>query len=369
MRLAFRELWRRPGRFVTATGILTLISLLLLFLGGLLDGLLNNSTGAVRAQPGDVIVYSSTARESFLRSRIDPAVRERVEALPVVDEVGGLGIVQLGARLPDRGPRELLDVALFGVELAPRGVPEVPPPGQAYADEVLREQGVERGMTLLLGPARSPVTVIGFVKDTNYLGQGGLWAAPETWREVLTANRPDEILAPGVFQTLVVRGQGPVDELAAAIDAATAGATTTLSVRDAAEAIPGVREQRGTFNQIIGVTVFIAVVVVALFFALLTVERTGLYGVLKAMGASSGTLFAGVVAQAATVTLLAAAIGTAVSVGVGLAIPPGTVPFELTPTRIATSVAYLLVAAVVGCVFSLRRVLRIDPASAIGGSA
>ena len=51
------------------------------------------------------------------------------------------------------------------------------------------------------------------------------------------------------------------------------------------------------FNQIIGVTLVIAVVVVALFFALLTVERVGLYGMLKAIGARSRTLFGGVVAR------------------------------------------------------------------------
>ena len=40
MKLALRELRRRPGRFVTATIILTLIAMLLMFLGGLLDGLI-----------------------------------------------------------------------------------------------------------------------------------------------------------------------------------------------------------------------------------------------------------------------------------------------------------------------------------------
>ena len=38
----------------------------------------------------------------------------------------------------------------------------------------------------------------------------------------------------------------------------------------------------------------------------------------------------------------------------------------VTPARIILSVVLLLVAAVLGCSFSLRRVLRIDPASAIG---
>ena len=40
MKLAWRELVRRPGRFAMAGAILTLLALLLMFLGGLLDGLL-----------------------------------------------------------------------------------------------------------------------------------------------------------------------------------------------------------------------------------------------------------------------------------------------------------------------------------------
>ena len=67
------------------------------------------------------------------------------------------------------------------------------------------------------------------------------------------------------------------------------------------------RSSRRVFNQIIAVTIVIALVVVALFFALITIERTALYGVLKALGASSGTLFAGVLLQALVVTAIASA--------------------------------------------------------------
>ncbi len=56
------------------------------------------------------------------------------------------------------------------------------------------------------------------------------------------------------------------------------------------------------FNGIIGTTFAVAVLVVALFFALLTLERIPLYGVLKAMGSSSRQLFSGVVAQALVIT-------------------------------------------------------------------
>ena len=89
MNLALKELRRRPGRFATATVIITLIAILLMFLGSLLDGLIQSSTGAIRAQNADAIVYSSTAQASFPRSRIDVDLRRQIEALPGV--LGGNG--------------------------------------------------------------------------------------------------------------------------------------------------------------------------------------------------------------------------------------------------------------------------------------
>ncbi|MFZ4519358.1 MAG: FtsX-like permease family protein [Microthrixaceae bacterium] len=372
MNVAVTELRRRPGRFVTATIILTLLATLLLLLGGLLDGLLNGATSAVAGQRGDVIVYSSTAEQSFLRSRITPEQRAQVEAVDGVKAVGGLGVVQLGARVPGNADRDLADVALFGYEIAPVGVPADPPAtGTAYADRTLEAEGIKEGMTVEVGPARTPVEIVGWVDGLVYSGQGTLWASADTWRATVNANRPDAGVGDGVVQALVVQADPGVSpaRLTAAIDEATDGSTDSLTRSDAVEAIPGVKEQRGTFNQIIGVTLVIAVVVVALFFALLTVERTGLYGVLKAIGATSGRLFVGVVLQAVVVTAIAAAIGSALAVVLDVVIPPGSIPYTLLPGRVVSSVVFLLVAAVVGCAFSLRRVLRIDPASAIGSAS
>ena len=369
MKLAWKELRRRPGRFGAATAILTLIALLLMFLGGLLDGLIAQSTNAINAQRGDLLVFSSASRESFLRSRIDPATAATIRSVPGVANVGGLGVVQVGARVPGRGPRDLAAVALFGVEIAPRGVPGVPKRGEAYADSTLRQEGVRVGQTVLLGPARSPITIIGFVDDTNYSGQGALWASLETWVDVLGPNRPQENLAEGAVQSLVVQVDGDVRGVAAEIDRATAGSTRTLTIEQAINAVPGVKEQRSTFATIIGVTGFVALVVVALFFTLLTVERTSLYGVLKAVGARSRTLFAGVVLQALVVTLIASVLAGGAGIALDAMIPSGSLPYELGASRVLTSVALLLVAAVIGSGFSLRRVLRIDPASAIGSSS
>ena len=368
MKLALRELRRRPGRFVAATVILTLIALLLMFLGGLLDGLIGSSTGAYRAQQADVIVYSGTSNRSLVRSRITPEVRQQVEATEGVSSVGALGSIQLGAR-PSETPktRDLVSTVLFGYELAPSGLPAAPPPaGKVIADTALRADGVAQGDVLLLGPQRSRVQVIGFVDDTRYAGQGSLWGSIDTWRSVESANRPGQV-GPEAVQALVVRAAtGDPSQVATAIDMTTSGATESLTLSAATEALPGVAQQTATFNQIIGVTALVALVVVALFFALITVERTALYGILKAVGASGWTLFIGVITQAVVVTLVAAAIGVAGSLALDAVIAPGSIPFDVTSSRLLTSVGLMLFASVAGCAFSLRRVLSIDPASAIG---
>jgi putative ABC transport system permease protein len=143
--------------------------------------------------------------------------------------------------------------------------------------------------------------------------------------------------------------------VATRIDRATGEVTSSLTIDQAIDALPGVSQQQAVFNQIIGITVLVAILVVALFFALITVERTPLYGVLKALGASSSSLFAGVLVQAFVVTLVAALI------------PPGSIPFVASLGRVLGSAAFLLLAAFIGCAFSFRRVLKVDPATAIGG--
>jgi putative ABC transport system permease protein len=369
MNLAWKELRRRPGRFAVAGVILTLIAVLLMFLGGLLDGLLNSSTGAYRVQDADRLVFSTSSKDSLPRSRIDPDVRAAVEDAVGEGEVGGLGSVQLGGRLEGRGPRDLVPVVVFGYELAPKGLPaEVPADGEVYADESLRSEDIEEGSEILLGPARTPVTVIGFLDDSQYNGQGTLWGSLGTWQEVLQANRPGETLGEGTVQALVLRDAPSDPATSVAIDEATGGATNTLTIDEAIAALPGVEQQTATFNQIIGVTVVIAIVVVALFFALLTVERTSLYGVLKAVGASSRTLFAGVLLQAVAITIVAAILGAGAALALDAVIPAGTIPFVALPGRLVSSVVFLLIAAVIGSAFSLRRVLKVDPAAAIGGS-
>ena len=367
MRLALLELRRRPFRFAIAGSSLVLLSILLLFLGGLLDGLYLGSTGLLRSQEGQLVVYSADARDSLVRSRIDDDVRARVEQVEGVARTGGLGVALVGGQVP--GEAELANLSVTGFELPVTSMPASVElgPDEALADRSLEAFGVEEGQTIAVGSAATRITVVGWVDDTDYLQQGGFFVVPDTWREVLGASRPDSSLSDGTFQALVVElspGAEPGD-VAAAIDEATGGVTSTLTIDEAVQALPGIEEQNSTFTAIIYVTLFVAGLVMALFFALLTLERIGLYGMLKAIGGSTGQIFAGVLAQAVLVSLVSFSLGAALTLLLSRLLP-AQIPLALVPSRAVQIVISLVVMSVLGAAVSLRRVIRVEPASSIG---
>jgi putative ABC transport system permease protein len=365
MRLALLELRCRPSRFAGAATVLVLVAGLLVFLGGLADGLNANTDGALRIQSGDVVVFSAASQRSLPQSVVTAAEAQQVAAVPGVEAVGGIDLLQVGARLPGRGPRELVDVALFSFDIPLTDAVAPPPDGQVLADALLRERGVRLGTTMLLGPTRAPVVVAGFVTDSGYQGQGTLWGSRATFEAVRGEGRRADVLPRDAARVLVVRTAAGADAEAVArtIDA-TVGSTTTLTRAAAAAAVPDIGG--AVFNALIGLTVLVGVIVVALFFILLTIERAALYGVLKAVGGRSRTLLAGVIAQATVLAALAGCLAVSAGVVTDAVLPPGGVPFELSPGRAVISVVLVLVAAMAGSTVSLRRIVRSDPASTIG---
>jgi len=363
VRLALRELRRRPGRFGVATAALAVLALLLLFLGGLLDGLTAGSTGAVRAQDRDGFVLSSTARDSFFRSRITPDVRAQVEAVPGVSNVSGFGLTFGSAKIDGSDT----DVGVAGYERRSSVLPDPPAPGEGYADVRLESAGVTIGDTVQIGPS-SPIRIVGFVKDTRYLQNALLWVDLDTWRSTTKLIRPESTVGDGIVQALGfdVASGADIAKVVVSIDAATNSITSSLSSDDTINATPGVASQNSVFTLIIVTTLLVAALVVSLFFAFLTLERVPMYGVLKAIGSGSGQLFAGVLLQSIVVSVIAFAIGLGIVAPLALSAPE-SLPFSLSAQRIIVTIVGLGSSAILGGLVSLRRVIKIDPAAAIGG--
>lgn len=364
MNLATREMRRHSRPFLVLTAGLGVIAVLLAVLGGLAQGLTDGFSGVLRAQDAELVVYSTAANDSVVRSRITAEARDRIAGVDGVEDVHGLGI-SLVAADPDGGG-DTLDVAVVGYDTRLGRVPAPPGPGRGYADERLRDDGVRVGDTLRVGPRGRPIEIAGLVTDTSYLLNAGLWVEPDTWRTIQADARPDAAVAAGGFQVLTVRTEAGTDPeaVAARIDEAT-GDTHTLTKAAAIDAIPGLTQSAGTLDAVGYVTLVVALLVAALFFSLVVVERLPLYAVLKALGAPTRRLVAIVATQAALCAAAAAVGGALLALALAATSPPST-PISLPPGRLTTLLVALEVAAVAGAVTALRRIHRVDPATAIG---
>lgn len=365
--LALREIQRGKGRFATIVAALSLIVFLVLVLGALADGLFYGTTGAVRSTSATAYVFSGDAEGSLVRSRLDEAEVAAVSAAPGVERAGPVGVLITGGA----GPQGPVDLAVFGIAPGSAGTPttlvegRLPLAGEAgvaAADTRLRDDGVMLGSAVAVGGVRA--TVVGFVADSSYQLQPTLWTSVDTWREMRDAVRPELRGQPTAINAIAVVAPASTDlaQVAAAVPGATA-----LTAELTGLAIPGVEQQSSTLNSIIYTTLAVAGLVVALFFALLVLEKRELFAALKALGSSTGRLGRGVILQAAIASVLAVVLGALLARLFGLFIPP-EVPTLFRTDTLVTIAVFTLVAGVVGALFSLRRIARIDPATAIGGA-
>lgn len=337
MKLAMQELWRRPRTFVVPLGILMLLAVLLLYPSAILDGVLQETTAAMRNAPADLVVYSNEANGVIARSRIDPALRQRVDDTPGTSRVATFDAMLFTGRV--EGGEEPLSLALLASD-HPIG-PRVPGPGEALADPSLRDKaGIAEGDTLIVGPFRVPVRVVGFTDGINLAFAHGLVVDKGTWLAAFgpagssaepqsggsAAASDADVPASQALFVSVDEGADD-DEVAAAIDRATEGTTRTMTKSGAVEAIPGVEQQQTTFGYIRGVTVMVALVVVGLFLSFITLERASLYAVLKAVGTSSSQLFVGLATQVTAICDIA--VWAALLITWGLTFLPLELPTEI----------------------------------------
>ncbi len=359
--IALKELLRQPRRFFPVGGALTLLVVLLVVLGGFLDGLESSQTGLYRAHEDSVIVYSDDANLQLGRSQVDDATFAAVEGAEGVDSVGFLDSSFAVARVGS----DLEDIVLIGYDLSTFRLPSPPAAGEAVIDEQLqRETGVEVGDTITVADGAEALKVADVVDDLS-TGAPSVWVSDEEWVRLIPSVNPGAVSREGAHGAVVAQSNSlePAD-LARLLSREVDGVDAVTS-EEAIGALDVVQQQSTTFAGIIGVTFVITLMVIALFFALITLERVRLYAVLKAIGGRTSELLAGVSVQAVTISLVALVLGFALS-ALFVAVLPPNLPIRVEPSRLSQIAIGTLVTAVLGSLFTARRIVSINPASAIG---
>jgi putative ABC transport system permease protein len=377
--LAFREIWRNRGRFLLFSSVVALITLLILFIAALGEGLGAGNREYLEKLNADLIVYQDTARLSIAGSRVDCAKRRTIRTVEGVRDVGPIGFASVS--IPRDDGAEPLDVSLIGVEPGKPGAPPVVTgPGlvRRSADEAIIDRTVAMVTKLQVGERlviRSTqgnedefyaLQVVGISDSRKYGLRPSVFVPIVTWDQV----RPKAVVGPGeddpACNVVAVQLQDPAQlEPMRQLLQARVGDIEAVDRKTAYENTPGYSAQQSTLTTQNSFALLIGVLVIGGFFQIQTLQKVPQIGMLKAIGTPNATVAVAAIIQIVAVTALGVFIGSLVAFGVALVFPPDIpIVFELRSGAMA--VVSILLMGPIGGLVSIRYSLRVEPLTALG---
>jgi putative ABC transport system permease protein len=138
-----------------------------------------------------------------------------------------------------------------------------------------------------------------------------------------------------------------------------------VDLRTAYESLPGYSSIRSSLSTQRTFALLIGMLVIGGFFQIQTLQKVPQIGTLKAIGTPNTVVALAAIVQIVMVTLLGIAIGSVVSWGLSLMLPPNVpILFELRSGAIA--VASIMLMGLIGGLVSIRQSLRVEPLIALG---
>jgi putative ABC transport system permease protein len=355
--LALTEIRRRKLQFGLVTGVVTLISYLVLMVTGLGLGLQERAGTALLALDGDYLAYSDRADLSVIRSRLTEAQVQDIASAPSVSGATPIGYI---AAVAEYAPQTTDTVAIIGVDPASFAAPRViegealAAPGDLLVDRTWAETtgiGVGDEVALPSGFDTIPFTVVGIVDQGYFFFQSATYVAISDWQRITYQGPQDAAPAASI---VLVRGT--------ALDGTRGEGWQLITKQDGFNNIEGVSAQQSTVNALRYMGLLIGAMVIGVFFYVITLQKVALLGILKAIGASGWFLASQALLQVFVVSVLGAAIAAALAVLTKTTLlSSAAVPIAFTSGAVISTSVAVVIAGLVGASLSARQVGSVDP--------
>ena len=377
--LAVKEVWRNRGRFLLVALVIALITLLVLFIAALGEGLGNGNREYISKLDAQLIVFQAKSEQLISASRLDRSTLAAVRRVDGVADAGELGTATAKILLP--GNPTPLKVSMLGVDPGHVGEPKVLQGSQLSTDtakEAIIDRNTAIRSKLTVGDTLQ-IEVTQGTKDETY-----------TLRIVGITDGEQYTLAPSIFVPFFtwdqlrpkseaeVNSSNPVPNvvLVKLIDPKTVESARTViqeqvnnveayTLSETIQALPGYSAQQSTLNTQGAFTLFIGVLVIGGFFQIQILQKVSQIGVLKAIGTANPVVGAASVIQIIVVTVIGVAIGGILTFLFSLSFPP-TIPIVFNGTKSAIAIIALLLIGPLGGLVSIRYAVRIEPLKALG---
>jgi putative ABC transport system permease protein len=374
--LALKEVIRNRGRFFLISLVIALITLLVLFIAALGEGLANGNRQYVANLDAQLIVFLEKSDYIISSSRLET---NTVRAVRRVDGVADAGQIYTSSTqiVSLKAP---LKVSLLAAEVGRPGMPAIID-GQEFRSGQARETVIDRNVALRAGikvgdeiEIRSTqgvkdeffkLKVVGIVAGQSYFFQPTIFVPHATWEKIRPQSEADlnnDTPLPNII-AVKLTDASQIDAMKARLLANVANIEVT-DIATTINNIPGYAAQQGTVQTQGFFTLLIGVLVIGGFFQIQILQKVPQIGVLKAIGSSNGVVGWAAVIQIIVVTAAGVAIGGGLTYLFSLGFPP-TIPLVFNGARSLIAIALLLFIGPLGGMVSIIYAVRIEPLKAL----
>ena len=354
MFLAINEIRHSKLRYALVTGVMFLIAYLVFFLTGLAYGLAQDNRMAVDKWEADQILLTEEANDNLNMSMLPRSLYDEVDAPEKAVLAQTAGVVTK----EDNG--EKVDVTFFGIDPDQFLAPNITDgemfasDDEAVADSSIEEEyGISIGDTIKLAGSDKKLKIVGFTDNARFSVAPVLYTSIGAYQEIRFEKEDDSENAR--INAIVTRGKikEVPDDLVA------------TDISKFINELPGYNAQVLTFGFMIGFLIVIAAIVIGIFIYVLTIQKSEIFGVMKAQGISSRYIAFSVIAQTFLLATSGVLIGGLATIGTALVLP-AAVPFQINLLFFASISVMMILIAMLGAFFSVRTIVKIDPLKAIG---
>ncbi len=374
--LAVKEVIRNRGRFLLVALVIALITLLVLFIAALGEGLANGNRQYVANLDAQLIVFLEKSDYSISASRLETNTVKAVRRVEGVEDAGPVytSTTEI-VSLP-----ESLKVSMLGAEAGKPGMPSIID-GRDFRGGEAREAVMDRnvalrsdlkiGDTIQIRSTQGTddkffdLVIVGMVDGQSYFFQPTIFVPAATWEKIRPQSEAELNSDTPYPNIIAVKLTDPaqLDVMATRL----VDEVSNIEIADLATTInniPGYSAQQGTVQTQGVFTLLIGILVIGGFFQIQILQKVPQIGVLKAIGSSNGVVGLSAVIQIIVVTALGVGIGGGLTYLFSLGFPP-TIPLVFNGSRSLIAVALLLGIGPLGGMVSIIYAVRIEPLKAL----
>lgn len=380
--LAVKELLRNKGRFFLISLVIALITLLVLFIAALGEGLGNGNREYISKLDADLIVFQAKSDKVIASSRLG---NNRIAAIRRIDGVADAGgLFTSNAAVVFFNGNEPVKIALLGIEPGKPGEPKVLQGKQFrknLADEVILDKNTALRTKLKIGDTAIirttqgekdkffEMVVVGITDGQQYGLQPSIFIPYQTWDNIRSKSAAEIGSGNPVANVVILKLTDPkaADEVTARLIAKVDN-IEVATIDESIKALPGYTAQQSTLSTQGAFTLIIGILVIGGFFQIQVLQKVSQIGVLKAIGTSTPAVAVASIIQIVLVTIVGVFIGAFLTFLLSLSFPP-TVPIVFNGGTSALAVVALIIIGPLGGLVSINYAARIEPLKALGLSS